>query len=169
MKSPFFLLLLLPFTGFAQTNSACQRLLHFWEAGASINYPKNGGTAVGFKAAKNVLLLKEGLFAGVGAEAIRFQEQGAWYFPVVLNLHFLPLDKALGPALQFSPGYGFHRQSIISGNKTQTTTGGFTFYSGAGLAVGNALFTAGYSAYTFHTEGVQSCKGGAGIRLSVML
>lgn len=167
MKLFFGLILFAPLLSAAQHNGGCNSLPSFWSAGASINFPANKGTAVGFAFSRNTSIGNGGVYVGAGTDLLRIQ--GGWYVPVSLNLVLLPLDKPIGPALVLAPGYGFYKQRETLAEKETTTTGGFTFYGGAGISFYKGMLTTGYSRFTFTTNKTTQSAGGVGIRLAVLL
>jgi hypothetical protein len=169
MKASIFLFFFLPLLSLAQHKNNCEGLDKFWMVGTVVSYPKGMGTAAGFHVSENTMIVKEGFYLGGSADVMKFQDMPSVYVPLSLNITMLPLNKAVGPVLQLAPGYGFYRQTVSVNEKSQTTTGGFTFYSGAGIAISNGMIKAGYSKYSFTTGGSLRTAGGLGFRVAVLL
>lgn len=120
----------------------------------------------------NQKISTDGLYGGIGAAFLKFDNTQNFFFPVFANISYLGIkrNKKVFPVMLFQPGYGFYRHD----NGGIVTKGGLTFHSSFGIGYPflfhkRGFATFGYTHYTFITDEVKTFRNSVGGRLAIIL
>lgn len=136
MKQLLFLILALPILAAAQANDGCGAV-PYTAAGAFAGSAGPLGTALGFHFSRNLPLNSQGLYGGLGAEALYLDATRRWHLPISASFCLVHGVFGYCPTLIASGGYAFG------------ATQGPRWLLGGGITRGNAQATISYAWYRF--------------------
>jgi hypothetical protein len=162
-------LLLIPFLAIGQKQKG------YFGFAPGIYVYKNAEPGLGLHLSGNAQM-GAGVYLGGQIGVVKFKGMDGVYIPLQAKLTgiFNKDESKASPMITVEPGYGVYNKSQRVGGTTFTTQGGFTIYSGVGIALpskgkGWGFFTLGYSAFQFTTNEVSDFVETLGIRAGIML
>lgn len=113
------------------------------------------------------------LYAGLGIQATKFDNNSNWYAPLFINLLIVPKTKSSAfPVIAFRPGYGLYSETKRLNNKSTIVSGSFTAFWGLGAgfnAKKQPYILAGYNSYGFDDAGVKSSINAFSVKAGIFL
>lgn len=134
----------------------------------------SGNQAFGGHVSGNAEMGKDA-YIGLEIGGLKFEELPGIYFPLQARFTLWPeTGKPVRPMVILSPGYGVYKKAIGTNGVYVETTGGFTFYGGAGATFsgkgkGSGYVSLGYSLFQFTTENLKSNLKTFGIRAGMII